>query len=184
MNEIKSTLNESMDKILVTFKKQLSKMRTGRATPTILEGVMVNYYGTPTPVNQVGQISTPDARMLQIQPFDKSILHEIEKSVMNANLGVTPTNDGNFIRIPFPPLTEDKRKVLVKDMKKMGEESKVNLRNIRRDQNERVKKAEKGKEISEDESKKYQNEVQQITDSFIEKVDKMMSEKEKELLTV
>lgn len=184
MNEIKSSMNDSMEKVLATFKKQLAKVRTGRATPAILDGLHVNYYGTPTPLNQVGQISTPDARTLQIQPYDKSILHELEKVVINANLGVTPTNDGHFIRIPFPALTEDKRKNLVKDVKKLGEETKISLRNLRRDNNEKIKKSEKQKELSEDDSKKFQDEVQQITDSYIEKVDKIVSEKEKELMTI
>lgn len=184
MDEIKSSLNDSMDKVLASLKKQLAKLRTGRANPLILEGISVNYYGTPTPVSQVGQVSTPDARTLQINPYDKSMLHELEKVIINANLGVNPTNDGKLIRIPFPTLTEEKRKSLVKDMRKMGEETKISVRNIRREHNEKIKKSEKQKELSEDESKKFQNEVQTLTDSFVEKIDKLMNEKEKELLTI
>ncbi|MBF0207609.1 MAG: ribosome recycling factor [Oligoflexia bacterium] len=183
-NEIKTSLDDSMEKIVVGLKKQFSKLRTGRASAAILEGVMVNYYGTPTAINQVGQISTPDARTLQINPFDKSALSDLEKAVINANLGVTPTNDGHLIRIPFPSLTEEKRKALVKEMKKLGEDAKVAVRNVRREHNEKIKKTEKHKDISEDAAKKFQDEVQHITDSFIDKIDKVMSEKEKELLTI
>ncbi|MBF0359912.1 MAG: ribosome recycling factor [Oligoflexia bacterium] len=184
MKDLKASLTDSMEKAIQTFKKQLAKVRTGRATPSILEGLMANYYGTPTPINQLGQISTPDARTLQIHPFDKSVLTEIEKVLLNANLGVTPTNDGNFVRLPFPALTEDKRKDLVKGVKKLGEESKVALRNLRRDFNEKIKKAEKAKEVSEDDSKKHQDEIQKITDTYIEQVDKTIHDKEKELLTI
>ncbi|MBF0299987.1 MAG: ribosome recycling factor [Oligoflexia bacterium] len=184
MKDVKASLNDSMEKAMQTFKKQLAKVRTGRATPNVLDGLMANYYGTPTPINQLGQISTPDARTLQIHPFDKSALTEIEKVLLSANLGVTPTNDGNFIRLPFPALTEDKRKDLVKGVKKLGEESKVAVRNLRRDFNEKIKKSEKSKEISEDDSKKFQDEIQKITDSYIEQIDKTIHDKEKELLTV
>ena len=132
----------------------------------------------------MGQISTPEARLLQIQPFDKSIISEIEKSIINANLGLTPSNDGNFIRIQFPALTEDKRKDLVKQVKKMGEDAKIAVRNARRDQNDIVKKAEKAKEITEDDVKKFLDEIQKVTDKYIAEVDKVIEAKEKELLTV
>lgn len=184
MTQINKEIEEAMGKTIRSLQNQLSKVRTGRATANILEGVMVNYYGTPTPVKQVGQISTPEARLLQIQPFDKGLISEIEKSIINANLGVTPSNDGNFIRIPFPALTEDKRKDLVKQVKKMGEDSKVVVRNVRRDQNENVKKMEKNKEISEDDSKKFQADIQKVTDKYIKDIDDHISAKEKELLTV
>lgn len=184
IEEIKIKLDESMSKSLKSLQNQLTKVRTGRASANILDGVMVDYYGSPTAVKQVGQISTPEARLLQIQPFDKSIISEIEKSIINANLGLNPSNDGNLIRIQFPALTEDKRKSLVKDVKKIGEDAKIAIRNARRDQNDLVKKAEKAKEITEDDVKKFSDDIQKITDQFIKDVDSIISAKEKELLTV
>ncbi|MAZ48345.1 MAG: ribosome recycling factor [Halobacteriovoraceae bacterium] len=184
IDEIKNTLNDSMAKSVKSLQGQLVKVRTGRASAAVLDGVNVDYYGSPTPLKQVGQISTPEARLLQIQPFDKSIISEIEKSIINANLGLTPSNDGNFIRIQFPALTEEKRKDLVKQVKKMGEDSKIAIRNLRRDQNDIVKKAEKAKEITEDDVKKFLDEIQKVTDKFIADVDKIIEAKEKELLTV
>ena len=173
-----------MSKSITSLQGQLAKVRTGRASASVLDGVMVDYYGTPTPIKGVGQISTPEARLLQIQPFDKSMISEIEKSIINANLGLTPSNDGNFIRIQFPALTEEKRKDLVKQVKKMGEDAKIAIRNARRDKNEEVKKAEKAKEISEDDSKKFQDEIQKVTDKYTKEVDDVITIKEKELLTV
>lgn len=184
LNEIKKALEDHMQKTLSSLNNQLSKVRTGRASTNVLDGIMVDYYGTPTPIKQVGQISTPEARLLQIQPFDKSLIGAIEKSILAANIGITPANDGNFIRISFPALTEDKRKLLVKDVKKLGEDAKVAIRNVRRDQNDKVKKSEKDKVVSEDESKKLQEEVQKITDNFIKEVDKLVDAKEKEVMTV
>lgn len=181
---VKKALNEQMDKSIKSFQNNLGKIRTGRASPAILDGITVDFYGTISPLKQVGQISTPEARLLQIQPYDKSLLPKIEKAIFDANLGVTPSNDGNVVRIPFPSLTEDKRKDLVKEVKKIGEDTKVAIRNARRDQNEKVKKAEKDKVISEDESKKYQTEIQTITDNFTKEVDKIITSKEKELMTV
>ncbi len=184
IDEIKSKLDETMSKSIKSLQTQLSKVRTGRASANVLDGVMVDYYGSPTPVKQVGQISTPEARLLQIQPFDKSIISEIEKSIINANLGLNPSNDGNLIRIQFPALTEDKRKDLVKEVKKLGEDAKIAIRNARRDQNDLVKKAEKAKEITEDDVKKFSDEIQKVTDKFVKEVDSVISVKEKELLTV
>ena len=184
IDAIKTTLDESMSKSIKSLQGQLSKVRTGRASANVLDGVVVDYYGSPTPIKQVGQISTPEARLLQIQPFDKSIISEIEKSIINANLGLNPSNDGNFIRIQFPALTEDKRKDLVKQVKKLGEDAKIAIRNSRRDQNDLVKKAEKSKEITEDDVKKFSDEIQKITDKFTKEVDDLVSIKEKELLTV
>jgi ribosome recycling factor len=145
---------------------------------------VVDYYGSTTPIAQVGQISTPEARLLQIQPFDKSLIPAIEKALFGANLGVTPTSDGNFVRLNFPALTEEKRKDIVKETKKIGEEMKVVIRNARRDQNDAVKKAEKDKLISEDESKKIQTEIQNITDKFTKEVDQLILQKEKEVLSI
>lgn len=184
MNELKPILEENMNKAIKSLQHQLTKVRTGRATASVLDGVQADYYGSATPVKNLGQISTPEARLLQIQPFDKTAIPAIEKAILAANLGLTPGNDGNFIRIQFPALTEDKRKSFVKDVKKMGEDAKVAIRNIRRDQNDKVKGAEKDKKVSEDESKKIQDEIQKITDNFIKEVDKIVESKEKELLTV
>jgi ribosome recycling factor len=184
MKDLKPILDESMNKAIKSLQNQLGKVRTGRATAAVLDGISADYYGTPTPVKNMGQISTPEARLLQIQPFDKTLISAIEKAILAANIGLTPGNDGNIIRIQFPALTEDKRKAYVKDVKKMGEDAKVAIRNIRRDQNDKVKKAEKDKTISEDESKKIQDEIQKITDNFIKEVDKVVEGKEKELLTV
>ena len=184
IDEIKTLLEEGMLKSIKSLQSQLTKVRTGRASANVLDGVMVDYYGSPTPVKQVGQISTPEARLLQIQPFDKSLISEIEKSIINANLGLTPSNDGNIIRIKFPTLTEDKRKDLVKQVKKLGEDAKVAIRNLRRDQNDKVKKAEKAKDITEDDVKKFTDSIQKVTDKFIKDVDDVVAVKEKELLTV
>jgi len=181
---IKELLEESMTKSIRSLQSQFLKVRTGRASASVLDGVTVDYYGTATAINQVGQISTPEARLLQIQPFDKTIIADIEKAIINANLGLNPGNDGNLIRISFPALTEDTRKDLVKQIKKLGEDSKVAIRNARRDQNENVKKAEKAKEITEDELKKFTEEIQKITDRFIKDVDTQVGSKEKELMTV
>lgn len=184
ISEIKLALEENMSKTIKSLQNQLAKVRTGRASATVLDGISAEYYGTPTPIKSLGQISTPEARLLQIQPFDKTAISAIEKAILAANIGLTPGNDGNFIRIQFPALTEEKRKSLVKDVKKIGEETKIAIRNIRRDQNDKVKSSEKNKEISEDESKKFQDEIQKVTDHFIKEVDKVVEVKEKELLTV
>ena len=184
MKELKPILDDHMNKAIKSLQNQMTKVRTGRATASVLDGIMADYYGTPTPIKNMGQISTPEARLLQIQPFDKTLIGAIEKGILGANIGLTPGNDGNIIRIQFPALTEDKRKAFVKDVKKMGEDAKVAIRNVRRDQNEKVKTAEKAKKISEDESKKIQEEIQKITDNFIKEVDKVVDAKEKELLTV
>ena len=182
MKQIKSSLETGMNKAIDSLKYHLTKVRTGRASANVLDGVSVDYYGSQTPIAQVGQVSTPEARLLQIQPFDKTMIAAIEKSIMAANLGLTPSNDGNLIRIPFPALTEERRKEQVRDIKKFGEDARIAIRNVRREQNDLVKATEKAKEISEDESKKYQAEIQTITDSFIKKVDEFIEKKEKELL--
>ena len=184
MNEIKTVLEYNMAKAIKSLQNQLIKVRTGRASATVLDGINAEYYRTPTPIKSLGQISTPEARLLQIQPFDKTAIPAIEKAILAANIGLTPGNDGNFIRIQFPALTEEKRKSLVKDVKKIGEDAKIAIRNIRRDQNDKIKGLEKEKKVSEDESKKIQDEVQRVTDQFIKEVDKVVEAKEKELLTV
>lgn len=181
---LKPILDDQMNKAIKSLHNQISKVRTGRATASVLDGINADYYGAPTPIKNMGQISTPEARLLQIQPFDKTLISAIEKAILAANIGLTPGNDGNIIRIQFPALTEDKRKSYVKDVKKMGEDAKVAIRNVRREQNDKVKVAEKDKKVSEDESKKIQEEIQKITDNFIKEVDKVVDAKEKELLTV
>jgi ribosome recycling factor len=184
IDEILLELEDKMEKTLGSLKHQLTKVRTGRASASVLDGVTVDYYGAATPIAQVGNVSTPEARLLQIQPFDKTMIGDIEKSILGANLGLTPSNDGNLIRIPFPALTEERRKEQVKDVKKYGEDAKIAMRNSRRDKNEEVKKAEKAKEISEDESKKFQDQIQKVTDKFVSKVDEIMEVKEKEILSL
>ncbi|MBC98122.1 MAG: ribosome recycling factor [Halobacteriovoraceae bacterium] len=184
IDEILLELEDKMEKALSSLKHQLTKVRTGRASASVLDGVTVDYYGAQTPIAQVGNVSTPEARLLQIQPFDKTMIADIEKSILGANLGLTPSNDGNLIRIPFPALTEERRKEQVKDVKKLGEDAKISIRNARRDKNEDVKKAEKAKEISEDDSKKFQDQIQKVTDKFVSKVDEIMEAKEKEILSL
>ncbi len=184
IEEIKLALEEAMTKGIESLKHQLTKVRTGRASANVLDGVTVDYYGVPSPVQQVGQVSTPEARLLQIQPFDKNMIAAIEKSILGANLGITPSNDGNLIRIPFPPLTEDRRKDEVKKIKKFSEDAKIAIRNARRDQNEVVKQAEKNKNISEDDLKKFQDEIQKVTDDYIKQVDVIIKNKEEELMTL
>ncbi len=184
LDEIKAKLESEMGESIESLKRQLLKVRTGRASADTFDGISVDYYGTPTPLKQVGQISTPEARLLQIQPFDKTMIATIEKAILKANLGLTPSNDGNLIRVPFPALTEERRKEQVKSIRKLGEEAKINVRNIRREQNELVKKIEKSKEISEDDSKKWQAEIQTITDEHIKKIESIMKLKEEELLTI
>ena len=184
IKDLKPILDDQMNKAIKSLQNQMTKVRTGRATANVLDGIMADYYGTPTPIKNMGQISTPEARLLQIQPFDKTLIGAIEKAILGANIGLTPGNDGNLIRISFPALTEDKRKAFVKDVKKLGEDAKIVIRNVRREQNDKVKANEKDKKISEDESKKIQEEIQKITDNFIKEVDKVIDAKEKELLTV
>ena len=158
-------------------------IRAGRANPHVLDKLKVHYYGTPTPIQQVGNITVPEARMIQIAPWEKSLIREIEKAIMASDIGITPNNDGTVIRLVFPELTEERRKDLVKDVKKKGEEAKVAIRNIRRDANDAFKKLAKT-EISEDEIKDLEDSVQKITDKYIKDVDKAIEEKSKEIMTV
>lgn len=173
-----------MDKALEVFKAELSRLRTGRASAAMLEDVMIDYYGSPMPVNQVGTVSVPESRLLTIQPWDVSQISAIEKAILVSDLGLTPMNDGKTIRIQIPPLNEERRKELVKVGKKYTEEAKVAIRNLRRDANEEIKKLEKEKAISQDELKKAQEHVQTITDKEIKTIDEMLSKKEKEIMEV
>ena len=183
MNEKLQAFDQKMTKTMGNLENELQGIRAGRANPNILNKVMVDYYGTPTPLQQVGNVSVPEARMIQIQPWEKSMLKEIERAIQMADIGINPTNDGTTVRLVFPELTEDRRKELVKDVKKKGEEAKVAIRNIRRDGMDAFKKL-KGSEISEDEIKDLEDELQKVTDKYIKDVDKAIEVKSKEVLTV
>jgi len=181
---IKDETKEKMEKSLETLKQHFKKIRTGRASVDMLDGIKVNYYGTPTLLNQVGNVSTPDAKTIVVQPWEKNLIGEIEKAILASNLGITPQNDGNVVRLSVPAITEQRRKELAKECKVMCEDIKVAIRNVRKDSNEQIKKAEKNKELSEDLSKDAQNEIQKITDSYIAKADELLAVKEKEVLSV
>ncbi len=182
LNDITKKAPDQMIKCVDYFKTQLAKVRTGRASGSLIDGVNVEYYGQPTPVSQVGSVSAPDARTIIIQPFDRSIIGDIEKAIRAADLGFNPQNDGTIIRIPVPPLTEQRRKDFVKMCKKYAEEAKVAVRNIRRELIDELKKEEKSKLVSEDERKRGEDEIQKVTDEYIKLLDSMLDKKEKELL--
>ena len=184
INDIISSNEQRLNKSIDALKREFGSLRAGRATPSLLDKVMVDYYGTPTPVNQVAKVSVPEARMIMIQPWEKTMLHEIEKAIMKSELGLSPNSDGTAIRLSIPQLTQERRKELVKTVSKKAEEAKVAIRNIRRDANEHIKKLEKDKEITEDESKKGQEKIQKIVDSFIKTVDTLKEAKEKEIMEV
>lgn len=184
MKEVVQKFEQTNAGSLKSLKEHLGKVRTGRANVSLLDGVMVDYYGTPTPIKQVANLSTPDARTIQVQAWEAGILPAVEKAIIAANLGLTPMNDGKLIRVPVPALNEERRKELVKQCKKMAEESKVAIRNHRREANETLKKQEKDKQISEDDVKRGEQEVQKKTDAAIAEVDKILAEKEKEILTI
>lgn len=173
-----------MKKAAELLRAELSKMRTGRASLSILDDIRVEYYGNPTPLNQVATLNIPDPRMITIQPWESNLISEIEKSIQKSGIGLNPTNDGKLIRLPIPALTEDRRKELVKHVKKHGEESKVAVRNVRRDANEHLKKLEKDEHVSEDEIKKATGDVQKMTDDLIKEIDEIVSHKEKEIMTL
>ncbi|HRP01060.1 MAG TPA: ribosome recycling factor [Candidatus Kapabacteria bacterium] len=180
--EINKKTKELMLKSVEAFKVQLAKVRTGRASAGLIDGVNVDYYGAATPVNQVGSVSIPDARTILIQPFDRSIINDIEKAIRAADLGFNPQNDGTVIRIPVPPLTEERRKDFVKMCKKHAEDFKVAIRNVRRDSIDEAKKLEKSKLINEDDRKRSEEEIQKITDEYIKNIDTILIAKEKELM--
>jgi ribosome recycling factor len=177
-------LAQGMDKSIQVLKAELAKLRTGRASTALVDSIPVEYYGSNTPLSQVANITTPDARTIQINPWEQSMLPTIEKAILAANIGLTPQNDGKVIRINVPPMTEERRKELVKLLKKMGEDTRVAIRNQRRDGNDLIKKMEKEKKISEDESKKFQDLIQKKTDERIAEVDKIIQAKEKEIMTI
>ena len=184
LDEITKDAKDSMDKAIDALKKQLTAIRTGRANPGMLDGVRVNYYDTPTPLNQIATVTAQDARLLLIKPFEKRIIKDIEKAIVEANLGFNPTNDGDFIRVPMPPLSTERRKEYVKLAKTKCEDAKVAIRGVRRDANEMLKEAEKDGSITQDDEKRGLKTVQDTTDAFVKKIDDMLAAKEKEIMEV
>lgn len=184
VKDIFSSSEEHMKKTLAALKREYGALRAGRATPALLEKVMVDYYGTPTPINQVANISVPEPRMLVITPWEKSLLHDIEKAIMKSELELSPNSDGTVIRLAIPQLTQERRTELVKTVNKKAEEAKIALRNIRRDANEAVKKLEKSKDIAEDEAKKAQEDMQKLIDKYVNEVNNIKAAKEKEIMEV
>ncbi|WP_221564379.1 ribosome recycling factor [Alkalihalobacillus sp. TS-13] len=183
-NTIIKQADEKMQKAVSAFRRELATLRAGRANPSLLDRVSVDYYGALTPLNQMANISVPEARLLVIQPYDKSIIGEIEKAIQKAELGLSPSNDGDVIRIAIPALTEERRKELVKLVKKYSEEGKVAVRNIRRDANDELKKLQKDGEMTEDDLRHYSDEVQKVTDRFVSEIDSIAENKEKEIMEV
>ncbi|MFW5791653.1 MAG: ribosome recycling factor [Desulfohalobiaceae bacterium] len=184
MKSVNDDCRARMEKAIQSLKHDFSKLRTGRASTSLVEGVTVDYYNTPTPLNQLASISIPDSRTIAIQPWDRSAIGNVERAIMKSDLGLNPVNDGNIIRINIPSLTEERRKDLVKVAKKYTEETKIAIRNIRRDANETLKKMKSDKEISEDEMHKGQEEVQAVTDEFVAKADEVLAEKEREIMEI
>ncbi len=182
--EILDEMTLEMEEVCEKFKNEIAKVRTGRATPGLLDSVRVDAYGAKTPINQVGTITVPESRLLQIQAWDTSLLGAIEKAILKSDLGLTPMNDGKVIRINIPALTEERRRELVRQIKKTAEEFRVRIRNVRRDANEALKKKKNAKEISEDDMFRAQEETQKATDRFIKEIDRMLAEKEKEVMEV
>lgn len=184
INMIKSDVEERMQKTVSVLRSEYQTIRTGKASPSLLDRIQVDYYGSPTPINQMANISCPEPRMILIQPWDKSAMANIEKAILKSDLGITPNSDGTAIRLVLPQLTKENRQELVKKTKKLAEEAKVGIRNIRRDGNDELKKAEKNKEITEDESKGAQEDIQKLTDKYIAEIDKVVENKEKEIMEV
>lgn len=181
--EIINEMKRKMDRALEVLGQDFSRIRTGRASVALLEGIKVEAYGSAMPLSQVASLAAPEPRLLTVQPWDTGLLTEVEKAILRSDLGLTPSNDGKIIRIPIPPLTTERRKELVKSIKKMTEESKVALRNLRREANEQLKELKKEKQLSEDEAFKAQEEVQKITDDYIKKLDALAADKEKEIMS-
>ena len=179
-----TNLKERMEKSIGAFKEKLSEIRAGRANRAILNKVKIDYYGTPTPINQVAGVSVPEARLIVIQPWDVSVLKDIEKAILASDIGLNPNNDGKVIRLAFPELTEERRKELAKEIRKIAEEAKVAIRAIRRDGIDEAKAKQKNSEITEDELKSAETEIQKITDKYIDEIDKILADKEKEIMSV
>ena len=184
VQELLTQHEEKMDKTIEALKREFASVRTGRASTSLLDRVMVDYYGSPTPVNQVANVSAPEPRLITINPWEKKMLGEIEKAILKSDLGLNPNNDGSVIRLEIPQLTEERRKELSKKVSKIGEDAKVVIRNIRRDANDAIKKLEKKKEITEDESKEGQDKIQKLTDKKIKVIDELKTKKEKEVMAV
>ncbi len=184
IKDIIKVASDKMSKAVEHIRTEFIKIRTGKASIGILDDIKVDYYGNPTPLNQVGNISTPDFHTITIQPWDKTIISVIEKAILNSSLGLNPTNDGNVVRIPIPPLTEERRKEIVKVVKHKAEEGKIAIRNIRREQIDHLKKTEKEEHISEDDRKHGETEIQKLTDKYIKEIDEVLSKKEKEIMEV
>jgi ribosome recycling factor len=182
--QIKTNADQKMQKSIEAFKANLAKIRTGRANPGILEHIMVDYYGNPTPISQVANLGLADARTINVTPWEKNLVAVVEKAIRDSDLGLNPATQGVVIRVPMPPLTEERRKELTKVVKSEGEETKIAIRNLRRDANEHLKRLIKDKEISEDEERRAQDEIQKLTDRFVADVDKLVVEKDKEIMTV
>ena len=182
LDSIYEETRDSMAKALTSLTNELNRVRTGRASLNLLDGIRVDYYGTPTPLNQMATLAVPESRLITIQPWDASVIKDVEKALLKSDLGLTPSNDGKIIRIAIPPLTEERRKALVKVVHKICEEHKIGVRNTRRDSNDLVKSLKKDGEIAEDDAFRAQDEIQKITDEFIKRIDDQYSEKEKEIL--
>ena len=179
-----TNIKEKMEKTISVLSEKFSEVRAGRANPAILNKVKIDYYGTPTPINQVAGVSVPEARLIVIQPWDASVLKEIEKAILASDIGINPNNDGKVIRLAFPELNEERRKEIVKDIKKMAEEAKVAVRAIRRDGIDEAKTKQKNSEMTEDELKTAEDEIQKITDKYVEEVEKVLEQKEKEIMSI
>lgn len=184
MDERLQQYNDKMEKSMSNMMEEFGGIRAGRANPHVLDKLRVDYYGSPTPIQQVANVTVPEARMIQIQPWESKMLKEIEKAILTSDIGINPTNDGKMIRLVFPELTEERRRDLTKEVKKKGENAKVAVRNIRRDANDAFKKLSKSADISEDEIKQLEDEIQKLTDKYIAEIDKSVEEKSKEILTV
>jgi ribosome recycling factor len=184
IKEIFASHEDRMKKSMESLKREYAALRAGRATPALLDKVMIDYYGAPTPLTQVANISVPEPRMILIQPWEKTLLHDIEKSIMKSDLGLNPNSDGTAIRLSIPQLTQDRRAELVKSVNKKAEEAKIAVRNIRRDANDAVKKLEKSKEVTEDDAKKAQDDMQKLVDKYVKDIDSIKAVKEKEIMEV
>ncbi|MBN1141773.1 MAG: ribosome recycling factor [Deltaproteobacteria bacterium] len=182
--DVKQKCLAGMEKAIDSLKKDFGKVRTGRASVTLLEDILVDYYGNPTPINQLGTLAVPEPRLITIQPWEKKIITDIQKAILKSDLGLNPDSDGQIIRIAIPPLTEERRRDMAKTIKKMGEEAKIVLRNLRRDANDRMKKLEKDKEITKDDLKRHEKEIQDLTDSYVKKADELVAAKEKEIMEI
>jgi ribosome recycling factor len=184
LNDVMTKTRASMEKAVEALKRDFTKVRTGRASVALLDDIRLDYYGTPTPLNQIGTLTVPEPRLITIQPWEKKLIPEIEKAILKSDLGLNPVSDGQLVRIAIPALTEERRKEMVKLLRKMGEEAKIAVRNVRREANESLKKLEKNKEISEDDLKRGEKDVQELTDGFVKRIDEALAAKEKEVMEI